>query len=287
MHQPLMSHPQKIAPFPAMPIIWRTKRRAATEPRTGFTLVELMASVAIIGVLMSLLLAAVQASREIARKMSCANNIRNQLVALQDYHAAQQRFPPGQNLNKSVEYGWGFYLLPQLEQSALQSKFNQTKRWDDAVNIELADTPLRIFRCPSSVLKTPGKSDYCGVMGSFEANIEIGGLENGVMITITPRSPNAVRLADITDGASNTILIGESADRLITTAGRWIAGSNRILHDDQHGGKPQGTDLFSFHPVGAHVGFADGRVQFVPEGTSEQIVSAICTRASGDIVTAF
>jgi type II secretory pathway pseudopilin PulG len=251
--------------------------------------VELMIAIAIIGVLMSLLLAAVQATREMARKMSCANNVRNQLLALQEYHAAQQRFPSGQHWNKSmsVEYGWAFYLLPQLEQPALQAKFDQAKPWDDPANLALADTSLKIFRCPSTPLKTPGKSDYCGVIGSFEANIEVSGLENGVMTTTTARNRNSVRLADITDGASNTVAIGESADRLVTTAGHWVSGNNRILHDDQHGGVAQGTDFFSFHTSGAHAGFADGRVQFITEGTSEQIISALCTRACGDIIGSF
>src|SRR4051812_21984219 len=102
-------------------------RCAPAARRSGFTLVELMAAVAIIGVLMSLLLAAVQATRETARKMSCANNLRNQLIALQDYHAAHQRFPAGRNQYQSIEYGWGFNLLPHLEQSALYSQFNRTK----------------------------------------------------------------------------------------------------------------------------------------------------------------
>jgi prepilin-type processing-associated H-X9-DG protein len=219
--------------------------------------------------------------------MSCANNVRNQVVALQDYHNANQRFPSGQHWNKSVEYGWAFYLLPQLEQAALQSRFNQSKPWDDGANITLADTSLKMFRCPSTPLKTPGKSDYCGVIGSFEANIEMSGLENGVMITTTRKSPNSIRLADITDGSSNTILVGESADRQITSAGHWVSGNNRILHDDQHGGPTQGTDFFSFHSTGAHAGFADGRVQFITENTPERIISALCTRACGEMVSAF
>jgi len=264
-----------------------TKRSARVARPFGFTLVELMTVVAIVGVLMSLLLAGVQACRETARKISCANNARNLVTALQDYHAAQQRFPPGRNLKTPVEYGWGYYLLTQLEQPGLFSKFDQTKPWDHSTNIALADTPLKIFRCPSTTLKTPGKSDYAGVLGSFEVNIQSFGLENGVMVTVTPRQRNSTRLADITDGATNTILIAESADRLVTSTSRWVSGSNCVLHDDHKGGKAQGTDLFSFHPVGAHVGYADGRVQFVPEGTSEQIISAICTRACGEIVNSF
>jgi prepilin-type N-terminal cleavage/methylation domain-containing protein/prepilin-type processing-associated H-X9-DG protein len=265
------------------------QRCAPSARRAGFTLVELMTVVAIIGVLMSLMLAAVQATREVARKMSCSNNVRNQLAALQEYHAAQQRFPPGQHWNKakSVEYGWAFYLLPQLEQPALQAKFDQKKPWDDSANLTLADSPLKIFRCPSTPLKTAGKSDYCGVIGSFEANIEMSGLENGVMVTTTARNGNPVRLADITDGASNTVAIGESADRQFTAAGRWVSGTNRILHDDQRGGIAQGTDFFSFHNTGAHAGFADGRVQFIAEGTSEQIISALCTRSCGELISAF
>jgi len=262
----------------------RNQRCARRARRYGFTLVELMTVIAIIGVLTSLMLAAVQATREVARRMSCANNVRNLALALQDYHATNQRFPPGQKLENATEYGWGYYLLPNLEQQSLQRQFDLSKPWDDPANIALADTQIKIFRCPSTQVKSPGKSDYCGVMGSFESNIDISGLENGVLTTVTSRRPNPIRLADIIDGASNTIAIAESVDRGVTTGSRWVSGTNRVLHDDHHGGKPQGTDLFSFHPVGAHVGYADGHVQFVPEGTPEQIISAICTRASGDVV---
>jgi prepilin-type N-terminal cleavage/methylation domain-containing protein len=269
-----------------MPSLRPDHRCASAARRPGFTLVELMTAVAIIGVLMSLLLAAVQATRETARKMSCANNLRNQLVALQDYHAAHQRFPAGRNQYKSVEYGWGFYLLPHLEQPGLYAQFNRAKPWDDTVNVALAATPLKIFRCPSTILKTPGKSDYAGVIGSFEGNISGIGIENGVMVSTTPLRPNSIRLNDVIDGASNTLIVAESADRMVDSSSRWVSGSNCVIHDDHLGGKAQGI-LFSFHTSGTHVGFADGRVQFMPEATSDQIISAICTRASGEIVASF
>src|SRR5437870_1892494 len=92
--------------------LWQQRRRSCR----GFTLVELLTVIAILGVLMSLLLAAVQASREVARRAQCANQIKNQMLALQNFHSAMQRFPAGKQITSVGEYSWCLETLPYLEQ---------------------------------------------------------------------------------------------------------------------------------------------------------------------------
>src|SRR5205085_10956880 len=124
----------------------RKRYRAAAKGRAAFTLVELLVVVAIIGTLMSLLLAGVQASREMARKTSCSNNLRNQILALQEFVAAQQRFPAGREYSPLREYSWCVEVLPQLEQTALYQRYDRNKPWSDpAGNQSIAQSSLRVF----------------------------------------------------------------------------------------------------------------------------------------------
>jgi prepilin-type N-terminal cleavage/methylation domain-containing protein/prepilin-type processing-associated H-X9-DG protein len=134
----------------------------------AFTLVELLVVIAIIGVLVALLLPAVQAAREAARRMTCVNNLKNQALALHNYHDANKHFPNGFGLAafKKPTWGWSFHILPHLEQAALHNQLSQgasgRKRTLLDVFVDAAargglsspeaialQTPLPIFRCPS------------------------------------------------------------------------------------------------------------------------------------------
>jgi prepilin-type N-terminal cleavage/methylation domain-containing protein/prepilin-type processing-associated H-X9-DG protein len=126
----------------------------------GFTLVELLVVIAIIGVLVALLLPAVQAAREAARRASCLNNIKNVALGVIGYHDARRQFPPGFAVHgiQVPAWAWTTYTLPYLEQQGLFNSLNPPKqRLADFLNaaktdsrlVQLAQTPLSIFRCPS------------------------------------------------------------------------------------------------------------------------------------------
>lgn len=256
--------------------------------RGGFTLVELMVVVSILGVLMALLLAGVQASREMARRTSCANNLRNQLLALSEFQSGRQHFPAGRLMAGQREYAWCVDLLPHLEQQALYARFDRSRPWNDgAGNQQAAQTTLKIFRCASAIQKFPGKTDYGGVMGSTLTVSPGFDFENGVMIEVGGWRRDFLKPAEIEDGLSHTIALAECADRDADGGGLWVSGFNSFSHDNGSINGKVSDDICSQHPGGALVGFAEGRVHFLSQNTAANIVGALCTRNGGERVNGF
>lgn len=138
--------------------------------KQGFTLVELLVVIAIIGVLVSLLLPAVSAAREAARRTSCQNNLKNLGLAMINYHDAMKKFPLGAvctNCPTSTSYSfrdappqfwtttWVISILPQMEQSALFALWNPGQNYGVTTQRQVTGTPLQIFKCPSDVTANP------------------------------------------------------------------------------------------------------------------------------------
>jgi len=205
--------------------------------RSGFTLVELLVVIAIIGVLVALLLPAVQSAREAARRIQCANNLKQMGLGLHNYHDTYNFLPCGAAGTSDDGYGWGTAILPYIEQANLYEKLNSSVKigtnkpigtYFSANNkpIPGGETKLKAFRCPSSSLPTVcpatftipggapmpptipamvgyGTSDYKGAGGSCYADND-GALGKLAEIPWT-------RFAEITDGLSNMLLAGESA----------------------------------------------------------------------------
>ena len=144
-----------------MPDVKRGQFRAACR---GFTLVELLVVITIIGILIALLLPAIQSTREAARRVQCLNNLKQLGLALNNFQSAKRKFPPssvwkrngkldltnvGLEDNSELAENWVILILPQLGQQSLRANFDLTKPIPDAANSKPRTIPLAIMLCPS------------------------------------------------------------------------------------------------------------------------------------------
>ena len=295
--------------------------------RRDFTLIELLVVIAIIGVLIALLLPAVQKVRESANRTKCANNLKQIGTAFHNHHDAFGYFPDGGEFYKSARtfsgatpqvesqqyWGWAYQILPYIEQDDL---------WRNPDDAFVAAEVVSLYFCPSRGsprrFNGPGYGeramlDYAGNGGTStieNADGSPGDGQNGVVV----RRPNAadplrsvqVRLSVITDGASNTLLVGEKRmhthllgiptadDDQGFTAGwdqdeiRWAlvapAQDSTLSYWDQQ----VAWGFGSAHEAGFYTVFCDGSVHFVRytiqskfSNTSPGIWQRLCIRNDG------
>lgn len=188
---------------------WSTRK-----PVPGFTLVELLVVIAIIGILVALLLPAVQAARAAARRMSCSNNLKQVSLAMHNYHDTYKRFPPSAILPRGATFDpWSAQarLLPYLEQANLEDLID----WNFAYKVQPNVTKTRVppYLCPSE------KNDRERPDGALTHYPLSYGINLGVWFVYDPASnrggsgisyPNSsLRIADVTDGTSQTLAFAE------------------------------------------------------------------------------
>jgi prepilin-type N-terminal cleavage/methylation domain-containing protein/prepilin-type processing-associated H-X9-DG protein len=212
------------------------------RPRNAFTLIELLVVIAIIGVLIGLLVPAVQKARDAAARVQCQNNLKQIGLGLHNYHDSYLTFPqnhrPPGALVGSVRERWFTHILPFIEENSLYSRYDETTNWDSPTNLPVTSTAIKLAQCPSApnpnrLDHNPAASsplgwgtnnppivavtDYAGVYGVHPAFSAATGItpQNpyGVITNNLGSDPFPVKITDITDGTSNTILVAESAGR--------------------------------------------------------------------------
>jgi prepilin-type N-terminal cleavage/methylation domain-containing protein/prepilin-type processing-associated H-X9-DG protein len=297
--------------------------------RSGFTLIELLVVIAIIGVLIGLLLPAIQKVREAANRMACANNLKQVGLALHNFENAHGRFPPGAvdgpfpqaGITTPTRHGWVAFVLPYLEQQAVYNQY----RWDVSAGQpgqQAAETiQLKVLQCPSAqpnrllnVAAYPGLTVACGdyfaitsvnpVLADLEYIDRVGNYQSAMAVNFM------ARITDLTDGTSQTILIAEDADRpRVWQAGRYMpnqagacggwaapAGCQIELKGSTFDGVTRPgpcainctnqKEVYSLHPGGANLLFADGSVHFLKQTMVIRVFARLVTRAGGEVVSA-
>jgi prepilin-type N-terminal cleavage/methylation domain-containing protein/prepilin-type processing-associated H-X9-DG protein len=318
------------------------------QPRRAFTLIELLVVIAIIAVLIGLLLPAVQAAREAARRAQCTNNMRQLGIALHNYHDAVGTFPPGYLSlvdpvtfdNDGPGWGWAARLMSQMEQTTLFASINFVRGIEAPDNQTARLTVVASLLCPSDAWRlnvftvvdatttgtNPG-APICDVASSnYVASFGKGdpsslypyiadddnrppGRDNGEGLFYRNRS---ARIAQITDGTSQTFAVGERSQNLSRAS--WtgaITGASVpiVALQAEHGLDPEGggalvlahtgeghgpnapsglahaDQYWSLHPGGAHFLFGDGSVHFIKELVGFTIFQSLATKAGGEVLS--
>ncbi|HEU0069560.1 MAG TPA: DUF1559 domain-containing protein [Nitrospiraceae bacterium] len=196
--------------------------------RAGFTLVELLVVIAIIGVLVSLLLPAVQAAREASRRSSCQNNLKQIGLAAHNFHDTYKKLPssvrPAGPTPLPRIAGLTF-LLPFIEQQNVYDQYDQTVNWSHANNLPLTSQQIQTYLCPSGTEPKrldgdPQQSPWTPIVAATDYSPTIGvdqrlktmNLVDDAGIGVLPKNGEP-RFADVLDGLSNTIIYAESAGR--------------------------------------------------------------------------
>lgn len=229
--------------------------------RRGFTLVELLVVIAIIGILVALLLPAVQAAREAARRMSCSNNLKQFGIGMHNFHDTYKVLPAGAvrrptvtvpwtdpqrrfSIPLTVNHGWVIFLLPFMEQAALYDQYRLNLDWKDAGNKTVRETQLQVGQCPSAPRRNRMDSfpaagfgtvvgactDY-GIVNGIDTNATTGLFARGLIDTATNGNPDGMmrtnrcfNFGEIVDGLSNTMWIVEDGAR----PDRYRAGNKKV-----------------------------------------------------------
>jgi len=272
---------------------------AVPSKKRAFTLVELLVVIAIIGILIALLLPAVQAAREAARRMQCANNLKQLGLAMHNYHSALNCFPPGFMVRGQLGTGtpggwaWGVFLMPYIEQSPLQDRLSPTKYTleqvvNDPALLPMLQADLAVFRCPSSrigPLRTHqgapnpkvASANYtcCRGFYNFSGATHLTKRNNGVFY-----GESGTRIHEVADGTSNTFALGERTafGANLTNDASWPSwcgpggsGAMNTVSSSVSNPLNHPTSMHSFssqHSGGAMFCFVDGSVHFISDTIS-------------------
>ncbi|HTU90798.1 MAG TPA: DUF1559 domain-containing protein [Gemmataceae bacterium] len=248
--------------------------------RRGFTLIELLVVIAIIAVLIGLLLPAVQKVREAAARTTCSNNLHQFGLAMHSYHDVNQAFPPA--FAKPSNYGWSTWLLPYVEQ---QNLFNSLDPYQTVLTLNANTTlKLAVFLCPSD----PGGNINNWFGGYAKSNY--------VVSEQVSDGGSAIPMSSITDGTSNTIMIGER-DMQKQVGAVWpgrdstnstLSGVEAVIGrptwpiNTPFAGLPDASCTryawSSYHPSGANFAFCDGSVHFLTNSLADDPSQQSCNK---------
>jgi len=295
-----------------------------TARKAGFTLVELLVVIAIIGILIGMLLPAVQQVREAARRIQCANNCRQIGLATLNYESSFRRYPSGWTTSDTSDatglpgWAWSAEILPFLEAGNLASEIDLRVAITDLRHEDVLDVVVQAYLCPSDPAQelvdltsevsttvgneggsgtrdatdtttsmSVGRSNYSGVFGSLEVEDDpFKG--NGIFF-----GNSQIGVRNVRDGTSNTMFFGERRnDRgaviwlgVLPDVAEPFARIVGATDNTPHGPNEGFEEFGSYHPGGINVTFADGSTQFVDDQIADIVFQGLGSRNGGEVVS--
>jgi prepilin-type processing-associated H-X9-DG protein len=240
--------------------------RPSSGTNTGLIIGIVAAVVAIpmflacLGVLVALLLPAVQAAREAARRMACQNNMKTISLALLNYHDVYGSYPPAYTVDTSGQplHSWRTLILPFVEQQAIYDQIDLERPWDDPVNLPFSEIEIPAYVCPSTPSSTPADTTYVAV-------VDASGIFSG---------SQGSSIRSVSDGTSNTVLVTETDP---TNAVNWMSPQDISLQTFIDGGAAA-----TVHTGGCNCAMADGAVIFLSNTASPAEREAMVSKAGTD-----
>jgi len=258
-----------VPPLADAPGVYPARRTSSAGP----TIAIVLAVVAVAfffcgGIMLALLLPAVQAAREAARRAQCTNNLKQIGLAIHNYHDTYRCFPAAVLTDDDGQpmRSWRVAVLPFVEQSPLYDRYDFSEPWDGANNQALEGAFPPTYRCPSDTVSGPFDTSYVMIVGGGT----IGGQPN-----------DTISFADVKDGTSNTIMAIEVAASGI----HWMEPRDMTVEEAvTYITNPAASGFQHAHPGGVNVLFADGSVQFLPQSIDPQTLRWLLTRSDGQAI---
>ena len=249
-------------------------RKSSSVPIIVVVIAVAFGSVPVIGILLALLLPAVQAAREAARQTQCSNNLKQIGIAMHNYHDVHKCFPPAVITDEDgvPMHSWRVALLPYM-QEGLFDPYDSDLPWDDLGNQSLAGIGVTLYQCPSAPPSSGASPLYDTSYVMVVGKDTLGGEPN-----------EAVRISDIRDGTSNTILAIDVGGSGI----HWMEPRDMTVEEAvAYITNPKGGKFKQFHPGGVNVLMGDASVHFVSNDVDPQMLRALLTRSDGQVVGTF
>ena len=285
---------------------------------SGFTLVELLVVIAMIGILVATMLPALQASRETVRRTSCTNNMRQLILAVHNYELAQERLPPGtvaeaspiENLPNGQHISWIARVLPYIDEPNKFRQIDFTKSAYARANVPVREMTIPTLICPSEESRLTAMSSYAG--SHHDTETPIAEDNRGALVL-----NRALTRDELSDGVAYTLILGEKCTIQRYDLG-WLSGSPATLRNTGHplnleryqpadptpapwlsnipegdanntaGGNPDKPldvgGFGSWHVYGANLALGDGSVRFFAEDTPAELLRQLANRQDGALI---